>query len=508
MCGGEEGLKSIGLRMGQDITASTNQAYLQRPGFSLTRTQAILLSFLLGVGVFLQVVTVSAALANTLVLFVFLTAMGLWLCHRTRVNLGDPKLNILGTFWLLKVGITLLLLYAGWIPYLDPATSPIWGYDPQRFYQYAWDLIENGWTPLDGLNYQGAIYYYGGIFYLFGYNPVIPALINAFVTLLGTLFLIRCLYSFVPDRTAKDWTIAGLLLVPEVLWYDVMTSRETLMAALIIFAALGAGRYLVGVKKSSLASTLLLSGTALFAILAVRTSMAIPVVASTAIMALVLRSHHKMGALMKVLLVGLGIAVLSAGPLVQNLAGGSDVNYLEALESAQSFETNVAAQIEWSDNSIGMLLAPNNAWQSLLYLPPRMVLYLAAPFPNAAVSLTELIDGSWTAWQPLMTLPTSAMMLLGFPYVLAGGAQAWRFRRRQPAPLVSHITFWITFMAVAGGNIIIHERYRLMCTLLLFACMWFGYTRCSRREVKRWAFPWFGLLAAGAVFYVGYKVIG
>ena len=62
-------------------------------------------------------------------------------------------------------------------------------------------------------------------------------------------------------------------------------------------------------------------------------------------------------------------------------------------------------------------------------------------------------------------------------------------------------------MAVSGGNIIIHERYRVMFTSLLFACMWFGYTRCSRREVKRWALPWFGLLAAGAFFYVGYKFI-
>ena len=466
-----------------------------------------MLSFLLGVGMFLHVVTVKVALANTLIIFVFVTVMGLWLCHRTRVNLGDPKLKILGTFWLLKVGITLLLLYAGWIPYLDPATSPAWGYDPQRFYQDAKDLIENEWTPRAGSNYQGIIYYYGGILFVFGNNAVAPALINAFVTLLGTLFLIRCLYSFAPDRTARDWTIAGLLLVPEVLWYDVMTSRETLMAALIIIAALGAGRYLVGVKKSSRANTLLLPGAALLAILAVRTSMAIPVVASICVMALVLRSRHKMGALMKVLLLGLGIAVSSAGPVIQNLLGGSDIDYLAALKNAQSFETNVAAQMEWSDNSIGLMIAPNSAWQALLYLPPRMVLYLAAPLPNVAVSLNELIDGSWSAWQRLMTLPTTALILLCFPYALAGAAQAWRFRRGQPAPLVLHITFWITFMAVAGGNIIIHERYRLMFTLLLFASMWFGYTRCSRGEVKLWAFPWFSLLAAGTVFYIGYKLI-
>ena len=137
-----------------------------------------------------------------------------------------------------------------------------------------------------------------------------------------------------------------------------------------------------------------------------------------------------------------------------------------------------------------------------------MVLYLAAPLPNVAVSVPELISGSWSAWQSLMTILTSVMMLLGLPLTLASAAQAWRFRRYQSAPMVLHITFWITFMAVAGGNIIIHERYRIMFTLLLFTCVWFGYTRCTRREVKRWAIPWFSLLAAGGVFYTYYKFIG
>jgi len=324
------------------------------------------------------------------------------------------------------------------------------------------------------------------------------------------LFLIRCAYSFVPERTGKDWTIASLLLVPEVLWYDVMTSRETLMAVLIIFVVLSVGRYLFGTKDFGLGETLTVSGAALFAILAVRTPMAIPVVASIGVMVLLLRSKHKMGASIKLLMLGLAIVGMSTGPLIQNLAGGADMDYFEVLISFQSSESNIASSpdMSWSDNSIGLLLKPNNALQALLYLPPRMVLYLAAPLPNIAVSIPELMSGSWSAWQKLMTIPTSAMMLLGLPLALAGAAHAWRFRRSQPAPMVLHITFWMTFMAVAGGNIIIHERYRVMFTLLLFTCMWFGYTRCTRREVMRSAIPWFSVLAAGALFHTGYKLLG
>jgi hypothetical protein len=193
---------------------------------------------------------------------------------------------------------------------------------------------------------------------------------------------------------------------------------------------------------------------------------------------------------------------------IQKITGGiQSFNFVEAIEYVLVFESNIAAQNQWSDNSIGLLIAPNNGWQAVLYLPPRMLLYLAAPLPNVAVSVTELISGNWSEWQNLMSMATSAIMLTGLPFVLAGSAQALRFRQIQPAPLVLHITFWIAFIAVAGGNIIIHERYRVMFTLLLFACMWFGYTRCSRHEVNRWALLWFMILIAAATFYLGYKFI-
>lgn len=506
MCGGVKALKTISAPTGLDSNTTDRQTRLQRPIFSLPPAALFLLLFLLGVGVPLLMITVKVALANTLFIFVAVTGLGLWFCHLTRVDLADPKLKILPSFWLLKVIITLLVLYAGWIPQLDPSSAS-WGYDAQRYFQDAWNLIEDGWKPVVGSNYQGIIFYYAAIFYLLGHNPVVPALINAFVTLLGTLFLIRCVYKFVSERTAKDWTIAGLLLVPEVLWYDAITSRETLMAVLIIVATMVVNSYLHAVKDAMLVNTLLLAGLALLAILAVRTSMAIPVVASIGVMVLVLPLKNKMAPFLKVFLVGLAIAMLSAGSYVQQLTSGYDISALQTYDSIQSFEFNVASRMEWSGNSIGLLIAPNNAWQAVLYLPIRMVLYLAAPFPNVAVSMTELINGNWGAWQQLMTIPTSAMMLLGFPFALAGAAKAWRFRRIQAGPLGLHITFWITFMAVAGGNIIIHERYRVMFTLLLFACMWFGYTRCSSHEVMRWALPWLGLLAAGTVFYIGYKLI-
>jgi hypothetical protein len=467
--------------------------------------QAALLPGLFVIGFVLVGTSVEEFLINTLLLLVVLSIVGLWLSNRTAHRLGDRKLKILGSFWLVKVLATLTLLYAGWIPQLDPSTSSSWGYDPQRYYQYSWDLVLQSWNPV-GLeqNFQGIIYYYGAIFAILGRNPVIPALVNAFVTLLGTLFLIRCAYQSMPNRTTADWRIAYLVLIPEVLWYDVMTSRESLMAVLLIISTIASGQYLVGVGRISMKTTVILVSGALVAILAVRTTMVLPVLGATVIMAMLFRSRGPMGPFIKFAPLLLGIAALMAGPVIQKITGGYDLDYIVILERIQGGE-EIRAEDEWKSNSIGLLLMPSGLLQSVAFIPPRMVLYLVAPLPIIDISAAELATGSWGAWQRLMTLLTSVMMLAGFPYVLAGSALSWRLRETYPALLIIPIAFWVNFVAVVGGNTIIHERYRLMATLLLFATAWIGYTRCSPNMIRSWLVSWLGLLGAGAIFYIIYK---
>lgn len=470
----------------------------------------LLASLVLGLGIGIISFTVESGAAPTLLLFVVIMLGGVWLCRRTQHSLYDERLSILSVLWLIKILMVFFLLYVGWIPQLDPSTSTAWGYDPQRYFYDAWQLISNDWQPVVGQNYQGIIFYYAVIFFVFGHNPVAPMLVNCLFTLSGTLFLIYSAYAMMPSRTDKDWYIAFLLLVPELLWYDVLTSRETLMAVLIILSTMANGRYLIGVGRTGLLGTLLLSGTALAGIIVTRTSMAIPVLASIGAMAFLPRSDRRLAPIQKLVILATAVGIVAMGPLVQNIAGGYEFDYQLALARSTSFESNIASQpvAQWSSASIGLLFAPTNAASALLFLPLRMLLYLATPLPNVAVSVTGLLNGSWSQWQHLMTVLTSAIMLLAFPYVLAGSARAWRSRKELPALMVLPISFWMTFVGVAGGNIIIHERYRVMSTLLLFGCMWLGYTQCTAREVVRWAVPWFAVLALAAVFYVAYKLIG
>lgn len=493
-----------------DTTADQFKRVIEPPGrsrFSLTLTQVLLLGGLLVVGLPCLLFTVEAGLANTLLIYLFVMFVGLGVCHATQRDLGDRGLKALQTFWLIKLGATLSLLYFGWIPQLDPAMSPAWGYDPQRYFYDAYDLIENGWNPLVSSNYQGVLFYYAGLFYVFGHNPVIPALVNAFVTLLVTLYLIRLAYEFKVTRGPRDWCIAWLLLIPEVLWYDSITSRETLAAALILFAMLPAGRYIVRSAKVSLVTTIIIVGGALGGILAVRTTMAFAVVGAIAVMALMLRSQRKMGALGKLPMLVLVVALLLAGPWVQEALGGYVLNYARLLQGLQSFEDNVAAVSEWSENSLGLLLSPDTPWEAFVFTPPRMILYLAAPLPNIGVTAHALAAGSWSAWQQLMTVASSVLNLVAIPFLLAGLEFAWVRRRAQPGPLVLYIAFWITFVAIGGGNVIIHERYRIMMTPLLFACAWFGYVSCPPARVRDYFYAWGSMLVLGAVFFLVYKFL-
>ena len=185
---------------------------------------------------------------NTSLLLIFVTFLGLVLSKNTARSLGDNKLNELGLLWLVKVLATIFLLYLGWIPDLYYSSSSSWGYDSQRYYQYSWALIENEWVPTFGLNYTGIVYYYSAIFYVICYNPLVASLINILVTLYGTLFLIRSSYAFVPASSKKDWSIAYSLLIPEMLWYDVMTSQETLLATLVMSVSLIIGRKITACK--------------------------------------------------------------------------------------------------------------------------------------------------------------------------------------------------------------------------------------------------------------------
>lgn len=468
--------------------------------------QVALLFLLLGVGSALILTTVQQATFSSVFLLGFVSVAGLVLCRNTQVRLNDPSLKMLGYFWLIKLGLTLFLLYVSWIPLLATDT----GYDPVRYYFQAQDLIDNNWSAdLINLNYAGILYYYGAIFYVLGHNPAIPALINAFVTLIASLYLVQVGYEIKGQKAPGDWTLAFALLLPEVLWFDVMTARETLAAALLLFALLTAGRYFAKVAPVSLAKVLIVVGLSSLVIAAVRTSMLLPLFASILLMVLLVRPYRESQVIQKIFIVSAAAAALTIGQMVNEYVGGNAVDIGETLRVAASAKDNVALMggMEFTENSISLLFMPEGLLQAILYLPPRMVLYVIAPLPNVFGPIGALLAGDFTQWQSLFTILSSVVNLFTFPYALAGFIHAIKIRQGNAAPLVFHISYWCTFIAIAGGNLIVHERYRVMATLLLWGCAWLGARTCPKYLIVRTSMFWYGLLTLGAIPYLVYKFI-
>src|SRR6185369_15539792 len=406
-----------------------------RVGMVFTEGQVVLLSLLLGICIPLIFATMQEAMLNAVVLFCLVSVGGLVLCRKTQDHLNDPSLRVLGYFWLIKLGLTIFLLYAGWIPQLDPATSDAWGFDPQRYYLNAQQLIDNNWIPdIAWLRYTGILYYYAAIYYVIGHNPVIPALINVIVTLVATLYLVRVGYEIKGQRGPRDWTLAFALLLPEMLWYDIMTSRETLLAALLLFAMLTAGRYFARTAQISLSKTLIIVGLSASAVTAVRGSMLVPVVASIAVMVLLVRPQSGSRVVQRTILIVAAAALLIAGPIIAGFDFAGDL--LLAFSAKDNIALSDTFANEWSDNSIGLLLMPDGLLQSILFLPPRMLLYLVAPLPSVFVPISNLLAGSREDWQQLLTIASSLINILAIPYALAALVQSFKTRKANAAPLI------------------------------------------------------------------------
>ena len=475
-------------------------------GLSLPLGQLLALMILLVICVPLILLTISEDKFSTINFLIFTSVAGLFLCRNTKNNLNAPSLKILGYLWLVKLGVTFLLLYLGWMPELDPSSAN-WGFDPQRYYLHAKQLLDNNWTPdFVSLTYVGILYYYAAIFYLIGHNPIVPALFNCLVTLVATLYLIKVGYEIRGRVDSRNWTLSYALLIPEVLWYDVMTSRETLIAALLLISTLTVGRYLARISSISLFKVITIVLISVLFIGAVRTSMVLSMSGAIVMMMMLIKPQSgKGGGLRVYIIIGVLITLLIFGATFAGFNIAANLNIAFSAKDNIALSDEFASQ--WSDNSIGQLLLPNGLIESILFLPPRMLLYLVAPLPKILTPIQDLIAGNREAWQQLMTFPSSVLNILIFPYVLASLAQSWKDRHISQAPLIFHIPYWLIFISIAGGNLIIHERYRVMATLLLYGCAWLGLVSCQKTLIRKMSVFWYGLLFASAFLYAGYKFI-
>jgi hypothetical protein len=180
--------------------------------------------------------------------------------------------------------------------------------------------------------------------------------------------------------------------------------------------------------------------------------------------------------------------------------------WLATLETLTSFNKNIAANSsQWTEKSIGRMLAPNNGYEAIVLSLPRMFVYLVAPLPNVPITTQSISENRYSLWQNLCATLTAIIFIVIFPLSIAGLIQSIVRRKNESSELFIHLGFWLMWLSIAGGNIIIQERYRLMMTPLLIITAWLGWISCSTNLIKRCTYAWFLLLILGVVFFYVYK---
>ena len=118
--------------------------------------------------------------------------------------------------FLLSYTLSLIVLQYMWMNYLNSYSN----FDPSRYYRYAIEIINVGHTSR-GLSYFGVVYIYSYVMKVLGVNPVVPLFINVLVVLYAVTLFARTVGTY---KTTKYYVF--LLLIPEVISYNTMSSRE------------------------------------------------------------------------------------------------------------------------------------------------------------------------------------------------------------------------------------------------------------------------------------------
>ncbi len=451
--------------------------------------------------------TLNESLWTTWILLTLSLVAAPLIFRRLAADLRDERLQWLGYIALARAAIVLALLFIGWMPQLNP-NGAAFGYDPQRYYFEAFDLANAGFDPrITGfsLNYTGVLFYYGALFKAFGHNPVLPAVLNMSVTLAAVSFLIVVAYRIKGQRDPWDWTIGLCLIIPEVLWFDALTSRETVAMSLLVLAVLSLGMHLMFPAATSPRRSdrgLVIAGALSFAALGViRTTMLVPTFAALVILYTV-GAGNWLQRIKGAAWITVVAIILAAAPAIAEAIGGYHFGYLAWLRGSRSPEYISQIAAGWSSRSVGQLLVPTNVFEEVAFAPIRGLAYLVAPLPSIPLGLVGLRAGSWSDWQSLATMLSAVLYIVMFPVLLVSAYVAiWERKRTW---LLIHVPLWCTYAAIAGANVIVVERYRLMMVPLMWAGIWLGWS-CNQRLLARAYACWVAVLVVGAVFFGAYK---
>jgi hypothetical protein len=424
------------------------------------------------------------------------------LTYKLAAELGDWRLQRMALLYAAKILLVLFLVGAGWLPQLNPG-SEYFGYDPQRYYFYAQDLnaagFDAGALSEVSLNYVGIVYYYAAIFRLLGSGAMTPALVNSLVVLLASMSIARLYYKVRPTAGRYDWLAAAGMMLPDVIWFDALTSRETLTATLLVLVATSwcAFFLIYSVGKAPPNLQLFIGTLAMLALIVVRLTAFVAIATAIGASFLLGRAPRKRR-IVAAIGVCVFLALLAVAPLLSHAIGNFPLTYATIGNWVMHNEQTFLSDLDFGASSISARLIPHNLFETIAFIAPRSAIYFIAPLPILPI-FSGLRAGYWWHYQFLMMDLSCLIYLAILPLAAAGLWNAIRSRSREL--LVFQIPFLALLLAVGGGNQFVHERYRLMFVMFFWPAAILGFhARPTTRMIMTGL--WFVALAFGGVAYI------
>lgn len=439
---------------------------------------------------------------------IFVGVLGSYSVVILRSWLSKSEFMYIAFAWQFKLLVAIFILLVGWLPELNNFSSLEWGYDPQRYYFQSQQLVENNWVPdFLSLNYIGILYYYGVIYYLFGHNPFSPLMVNSLLSLIAFL-LVYFEVRFITGTVKWGWLVAVGFLFPEIIWYDLITSRESPMLSVLTITVILIHRIVI-FRRVSVVNTVALLCCVSFVML-VRTTMLAPIFICL-VLAIAIYYRHRISKtrliLYLIMFVLVGSLLVTTGFKMSTLLGGSDQSVADlAMEATTGANLLKNEGVSWSENSIGSRLLPTNAFESIFFVFPRVLIYLVTPLQSFSIDIAGMTSGSWIAWQSLLTVMSSFIYVAFLPVNLAVLVKILTNKIKDMSVVYYVLTYWVFMFAIGGGNLIIHERYRVMAAGLFVANVALAFSCLNRSEIVT-CYRYYGFMLFGsALLYLTLKV--
>lgn len=358
-------------------------------------------------------------------------------------------------FFLIGYTISLAIALFFWIPTLiveyDPRT---WGaFDPIKYYAMAHEMTKSGIAAGDTENFPVVYIFYFELL-LMGANPLIPFFINILTYLFAVLILSKYLN---PQSSKEIKYYSWLLLIPEVLFYNLTSSKDIicLICSTILFVFFQR-IYNKEIKLSSIFVVMITFGVLFLS----RTSMALMAIVCILFFYIDIRKLSKG----KLLFLAFGIGATLIFMQVNQFLGQPDREGLGGLTDtvAQEMSGDMSGAIKMEDpGALATALIPTNAVEFFVFGIIRSIV-------TAMITVSDVVDFKFFTDVNMMVQITSYLMTFSWPLLFYMFVKRKKIKNKEFNRL--YIVLIIYILAVGMSTpMFIHRRYRLVYDLFFFA---------------------------------------